>query len=233
MALSESEITTETVVIPGELRLSNPLPPPITVSLPIQAWPHGPKNVLLGLLAFPIGVLFGLMFVLLVLGAHNLGVSLLDAFIVLVVLPFSLLVGVTFLGLALTCFWDAVRSGPVLEVTSEGLRDYRSGLSVAWSSVRCAQLLYDSGGSASVDLQLRLPVTNWQNPFRIGVLTLLPKPDHVIVSAASLDARGHVLAYAILTLTEWNGGEAITKPPRTAGMGTKLIPRRQAARSVV
>ena len=39
MALSENEITTDTVVIPGELTLKNPAPPPVTVSLPIVARP--------------------------------------------------------------------------------------------------------------------------------------------------------------------------------------------------
>jgi hypothetical protein len=44
MALTESEITIETVVILGELTLSNPVPPPMTVPLPIVAWPNEVKN---------------------------------------------------------------------------------------------------------------------------------------------------------------------------------------------
>jgi hypothetical protein len=79
-----------------------------------------------------------------------------------------------------------------------------------------------------VDLQLRGPMTNWQNPFRIGVLfhRYRPRPDHVIVSVAFLDVGAHVVAYAILTLTQWNGGEAISKTPGSFDMGLKVIPRR-------
>jgi hypothetical protein len=77
-SLSESATTTETVVIPGELKLSNPVPPPITVPLPIVAWPHGPKNFWLGLLSFPIGALFGILFVAILLGTSGASLSLLD-----------------------------------------------------------------------------------------------------------------------------------------------------------
>jgi hypothetical protein len=224
-SLSESATTTETVVIPGELKLSNPVPPPITVPLSIVAWPHGSKNFWLGLLSFPIGALFGILFVAILLGTSGASLSLLDGAIFLVVLPLSLFTGVSFTGAALTCWWDAIRNGPVLEITAEGLRDHRSGLSVPWSAVRSARMLSRALG---VDLQLSGPVTNWQNPFRVGVLfhRYRPKPDHVIVSIANLDVRVHILAYAIFTLTRQSGGEVISKMPGGVEMYPGLIARR-------
>jgi hypothetical protein len=217
--------TTETVEIPGELWLSNPIPPPIAVRLPLVARPHGLKNFLIGLLAISMGVLFTVASALaLVVGTYDIRLSVADGVIFLVILPVSLFAGVVFLGAALTCFWDAVRSDSVLEIAADGLRDRRSGLSVPWSSVRSARIL-----GLSVDLQLRDPVTNWQNPFRPGVLfhRYRPKPGYVIVPIAYLDARAHVLAYTILTLTQWNGGEAISKMPGPAfDMGLKVIPRK-------
>jgi hypothetical protein len=67
MALSENEITTDTVVIPSELKLKNPATTPVTVSLPIVARPSEVWNYLHGLLlltgglfALLLGVLFGM-----------------------------------------------------------------------------------------------------------------------------------------------------------------------------
>jgi hypothetical protein len=224
--VSDSVTTIETADIPGELRLSNPVPPPITVPLPVVTWPQGLKNVLLGLFTLPIGAMFLLFPVALVLRTHAISLSLIDCFIFLVAFPLFLFAGVSCTGAGLTCFWDAVRSGPVLEIAADGLRDRRSGLSVPWSSVRCARIL----SNFSVDLKLRGPVTNWQNPFRVGVLLhrYRPRPDHVIVSIGYLDVRWHILAYTILTLTQWNGGEAISRMPGPAfDMGLKLIARRR------
>ena len=231
--MSDSAITTETVDIPGELRLSNPVPPPITVRLPIVTWPSGPKNVLLGFLALPTGLLCLLIAAAMAtaaLGAHGAHLSLRDGFaflVLLLTLPFALFCGVGFTGAALTSAWDAARNDPVLEITADGLRDRRSGLSVPWTSIKSARFF----GGHNVDLELRAPVTNWQNPFRVGVLfhRYRPKPNHVIVSIGYLHARTHVLAYTILTLTQWNGGEAITKAPgATFDTGLRLIPRRLA-----
>jgi hypothetical protein len=224
MALSESVSTTCSVVIPGELKLSNPVPPPITVPLPIVAWSHGPKNFWLGLLSFLIGALSGILFVAIWLGTSGVSLSLLDGVIFLVVLPLSLFTGVSFTGAALTCLWDAIRNGPVLEINAEGLRDHRSGLLVPWSAVRSARML---SRALSVDLQLSGPVTNWQNPFRVGVLfhRYRPKPDHVIVSIANLDVRVHILAYAIFTLTQQNDGEVISKMPGGVETYPRLIAR--------
>jgi hypothetical protein len=231
--LNESLTTTETVEIPGELWLSNPIPPSITVRLPLAARPHGLKNFLLGLLAFPIGALFAvastLLSAALVFGTHDIRLSVADGVIFLVILPVSLF-GSVFLGAALTCFWDAIHSGFAIEITAECLSDHRSGLSVPWSSVRSARIL-SIGGAASIDLQLRNPVATCQNPFRPGVLfyRYCPKPDHVIVPIGYLDVRSHVLAYTILTLTQWNGGEAISKMPGSAfDMGLKVIPQKIA-----
>jgi hypothetical protein len=233
--LSESEVKTGTVLIPGELRLSNPVPPPIVVALPIVAWPHGLKNFLLGLLALTsgllllsAGVLSAITIVAVALGASDISWSVWNAFVSFVVLPLSVFFGVSFgvgfTGAALTCFWDAVRSGPVLEIAADGLRDHRSGLLVLWSSVGSARL---RGGLGSVDLRLRSPVRNWQNPFRAGILyhRYRPIPDQVLVSIAHLDVRAHILAYSILTLTQWNGGEATSKTPGALDTGLKLIPR--------
>jgi hypothetical protein len=224
--LSDQVTTIETVEIPGELRLSNPIPPPITVRLPLIARPHGLKNFLLGLLCLPFGALFSFSFVAIVFGAQYVGLSVVGCFILLVVMPFSLFAGVSLTGASLACFWDAVRPDVVLEIAADGLRDRRSGLSVPWSSVRCARIL----GGLSVDLQLRRPVANWQNPFRVGVLfhRYRSRPDHVIVSVAYLDVSQHVLTYTILTLTQWNGGEAISKIPGGGfDMGLKVIPRKR------
>ncbi len=55
-SVSENDAVPQTVEVPGELRLSNPVPPPITVRLPIVAWPHGTRNMWLGLLFLPIVV---------------------------------------------------------------------------------------------------------------------------------------------------------------------------------
>ena len=107
---------------------------------------------------------------------------------------------------ALTCFRDAMRNGPALEVTADGLRDYRSGLSVPWSSVQCARIAND--GIDGVILQLREPVKHRQNPFRLNVRFqgYRPKQDQVLVSAADLDVSSHVLIYTILSLTQRGGG---------------------------
>jgi hypothetical protein len=239
MALSESEITTETVVvIPGELKLSNPVPPPITVSLPIVAWPNEVKNAWLGILILPNGLLCLLLaeviaFVVVgpTLGADITDQSLRDGFaflISLAALPFVFFCGAGLTGCALTCFWDAARSNPVLEITVDGLHDRRSGLTVPWSSVRRAKFL----GGYNVDLELRGAVTNWQNPFRVGVLfhRYRPKPNHVIVSVAYLDTSAHIVAYTILTLTQRNGGEVISKLPSGLELYPRLIP--QGAHSV-
>ena len=148
--MSESEIPTETVVIPGELTLSNPVPPPVTVSLPIVAWPSEVRNYLHGLLflafsllALSLGVLCGMAVVGFALRVANVGLSIWDALLLLVIVPmmiFGVRWGVGCMVTALTCFWDAMRNHPVIEITAEGLRDYRSGLSVPWSSVQCARI---------------------------------------------------------------------------------------------
>ena len=239
--MSENATVTETVEIPGALTLSNPVPPPMTVRLPIVAWPHEVKNVWLGILALLAGLLLlpsaALIPELLVhagLGPDSYFLSLRGGFIFLILLfttPFALFFGMGFTGTALTCFWDAARNDPVLEIDAEGLHDRRSGLSVPWSSVRSARLL---GGAFAVDLQLSSPVTNWQNPFRVGVLFQRRRlPDHVIVSVAYLDTSAHILAYAILTLTQWNGGEVISKSTSGSEMYRRLIPQRGALSAVV
>jgi hypothetical protein len=234
MALSESEITTETVVIPGELKLSNPVPPPLAVPLPIVAWPNEVKNAWLGILFLlngamflPLAVVIPEFFVHAVSGADNFFLSPRGGFIFLILLfifPFALFYGVGSVGAAFTCFWDAARSDPVLEITADGLYDRRSGLSVPWTSVKSAKPL-----GLAVDLTLRGPVTNAQNPFRLGVLFQRRRlPDHVIVSVAYLDRSAHVLLYTILTLTQRNGGEVISKSPSGLEMYPRLIPQRRA-----
>ena len=226
--MSENETTTETVDIPGELRLSNPVPPPITVRLPIVTWPHEFKNVLLGLLALPVGMLCLPMAAIIALHVHDIDPSVIGGFafvILLFTFPLSVLLGVGLTGSALTCFWDAVRNDSVLEITAVGLRDRRSGLSVPWSSIKCGSFL----APYSIDLELRGPVTNWQNPFRVGVLfcRYRPKPNHLIVSVGYLHAPTHVLAYTILTLIQRNGGGVVSKLPSGLEMYPRLIPQRR------
>jgi hypothetical protein len=151
--LSESATRAEGLEIPGELKLSNPLPRPMAVSLPLVARPRILANVLLGLLALPIGVLLDFSFVVLLIAAMHGGLYGSTGFIVVVFLSLSFVSGVIFTGAALTCFADALRTGPVLEITAEGLLDRRSGLSIAWSNVPRAEIT--SGGTASVDFALR------------------------------------------------------------------------------
>jgi hypothetical protein len=238
-SLRESAVTTETVEIPGELRLSNPVPPPITVRLPIVTWPSGPKNAWLGILFLlnavmflPLAVIIPELFVHAVSGVDNSFLSPLGGFIFLILLfifPFALFFGLGSAGAAFTCLWDAARSEPVLEITADGLYDRRLGLSVPWTWVKSAKPL-----GLAVDLTLRGPVTNGQNPFRLGVLFQRRcLPDHVIVSVAYLDTSAHVLLYTILTLTQWNGGKVITKLPSGLDIYPRLIPRRRPIAAVM
>jgi len=201
----------------SELALKNPAAPSVVVSLPIVARSSELKNYLLGLFflagglfALLCGVLIG-MAVLFGFGprAVNAGMSIWDVLLLLVLVPMLILgvrwgVGCTVA--ALTCFRDAMRNGPALEITADGLRDYRSGLSVPWSSVQCARIA--NNGIDGVILQLREPVKHWQNPFRLDVQFqgYRPKPDHVLVSAAYLDVPSHVLICSILSLTQRGGG---------------------------
>jgi hypothetical protein len=235
VALSESEIT-ETVVIPGELTLSNPVPPPITVPLPIVVWPNEVKNAWLGILLLLNGAMFLLLAVMIpelfvqgLSGADNFFLSPRGGFVLFILLftfPIALWFGTGYIGAAFTCFWDAVRNDPVLEIGAEGLRDRRSGLSVPWSSARSAKLL---ASRLAVDLQLSGPVTNSQNPFRIGVLFQRRRlPNHVLVSVGCLDRSAHIVAYAILTLTERSGGEITSKLSSGLEMYPRLIPQRRA-----
>ncbi|MBR0869240.1 hypothetical protein JQ633_02635 [Bradyrhizobium tropiciagri] len=229
----------ETVLIPGELRLSNPMPPPITVPLPIVALPDRGKNVLLGLPALALGLLCLLpmgafLSLVVVLGAPVASFinpsqwpSSILAFASLIFLMVAMLFyGVIFTGTACTCLWDAMRGDAVLEIATDGLRDRRSGLSIPWSSVRSARLL----GSLGVDLELRDAAANWQNPFRVGVVfqRYRPVPNHAIVSVAFLDVSAHVVAYTILTLVQSNDGEVITKMPGGPEMYPRLIALRVA-----
>jgi hypothetical protein len=235
MALSERESTTETVVIPGELKLSNPVPPPMTMPLPIVAWPNEVKNAWLGILlllngamSLSLAVVIPELFAHAASGEDNFLVSQRGGFIFLLLLftfPFVLFLGIGYIGAALTCFWDAVRSDPVLDIGAEGLRDRRSGLSVPWSSVRSAKLL---ASRLAIDLQFHGPVTTAQNPFRFGVLFQRRRlPTHLLVSVGCLDRSAHLLAYTILTLTQRNGGEVISKLPSGLEMYPRLIPQRR------
>jgi hypothetical protein len=49
----------------------------------------------------------------------------------------------------------------------------------------------------------------------------------VIVSVACLDTPAHVLGYTILTLTEWNGGEVVSKLRSGLEMYPRVIPRQR------
>jgi hypothetical protein len=90
---SESATTAKSVVIPGELKLSNPVPPPVTVPLPIVAWPHEVKSFWLGILFLLNGVMFLTMavvipefFVHAVSGTDNFFMSPRGGFILLILL---------------------------------------------------------------------------------------------------------------------------------------------------
>ncbi|MBR0754737.1 hypothetical protein JQ604_21330 [Bradyrhizobium jicamae] len=228
----------ETVLIPGPPQMSNPMPPPITVPLPIIAWSHEWKNVLLGLFLFVGGLFFFSMGLLSGFATFAIGfgsgvgdVPLWKSCVLVLILLYVAIYGTQFgagcIGAAITCFWDAARNDPVLEIGVDGLRDRRSGLAIPWSSVKSARLF---NGSLSVDLELRTACTNWQNPFRLGVLRhrYRPIPDRVIVSVAHLDVTAHIASYAILTLIRQNGGEVITKMHRGSEMYPKLIAQGRA-----
>ncbi|MGL3209986.1 hypothetical protein [Bradyrhizobium sp. BR 1433] len=214
-----SEVTT--ILIPGALQLSNPEPPPVTVSLPIVAWPSGGKNVAYGLLALvaglmflPTGVLSGLALIFVpwgtVLSEPPLWKGIFFFTALALVAPYGVWFGGSCFGAAFTCFWDAMRGDPAVEIGADGLRDRRSGLSIPWSSVRSVRFL---NSPLSLDLELREAVARWQNPFRVGVVfhRYRRSPNHVVVSVAFLDVSAHVAAYTILALVQSNGGEVITK----------------------
>jgi len=202
--------------------------------LPIVAWSDGVKNFWLGLLLLAAGLIFLPTGVFCGIGLSGaLGpvgdkLSLWNSGMFVLAVSFMAIWGVWFgvscIGAAFTCFWDAARGDPVLEIGSDGLRDRRSGLCVPWSSVRSAGFL---NSRLCVDLQLREPVTNWQNPFRIGVLfhRYRPVPDHAIVAVVNLDVSAHIVAYAILTLTRQNGGEVTTRMPNGLELYPALITR--------
>ena len=227
--MSERGARFESVQIPGVIGWGNPIPPPITISLPILARPRRLPNILLGLIALVSGLMFAPMgvaclWLLPVLEFSWDFPTLLADAISVAGFPLFLPYGVMLLGAAVTCFRDALRSKKiVLEVTADGLHDHRSGLNVPWSSVQCADITI-SGGDKCVDLQLRGVKAGWQNPFRIGVLfhRFWLKPDHVIVPVCHLNVRSHILIYTILTLVHWHGGA-------TVGVSTyrysSLIPR--------
>jgi hypothetical protein len=215
--LSQNEPAIDTVVIPSELALKNPAAPSVAVSLPIVARSSELQNYLLGLffLAGGLFVLLCVVFIGMVIlfgfvpRAVNVGVSTADVLPLLVLVPLLILGvrwGVGCMVSALTRFGDAARNGPALEITANGLRDHRSGLSAAWSSVQCARIA--NNGVDGVILQLREPVEHWQNPLRSDLLFqgYRRKPDHVLVSTAYLDVPAHVLIHTILSLTERGGG---------------------------
>ena len=210
--LSEGEISNLTVEIPGELKLSNPVPPPIAVSLPIVTCPSGPKTFWLACSRFRLAFCSP---------SHSSPCSLahgalvsreLGTLVLVVMLSLSLLVGVIFMGLAFTCFAYAVRAAPALEISAEGLHDGRSGFSIAWWNVLRAEIF--SGGVGFVDLTLRGAAARRHNPFQseFSSLAICPKPGHVIVSTDALDVPAHVLVYTILTLVRQHGGEAVSVP---------------------
>jgi hypothetical protein len=97
--LSESEPAIETVVIPSELALKNPAAPSVVVSLPIVARSSELKNYLLGLF-FLAGGLFallcGVLIGMAVFGfgprAVNVGMSIWDVLLLLVLVPMLILV---------------------------------------------------------------------------------------------------------------------------------------------
>jgi hypothetical protein len=147
--------------------------------------------------------------------AVNAGLSIWDVLLLLVLVPLLILCvrwGVGCTVAALTRFRDAMRNGPALEITADGLHDHRSGLSVPWSSVQGARIA--GNGIDGVILQLRGSVEHWQNPLRADLLfqNYRRKPDHVLVSAAYLDVPAHVLIHTVLSLTEHGGGRPSQAP---------------------
>ncbi len=218
----------DTVVIPGELKMSQPIVAPVTVQLPLYARASRWKNILLGVpsLVIAIPMLLGGM-ILVFEGARALGgdFSARNILGLLFCLLLSLF-GMTFTGAGLTCIADATREAPVLVIEADGLHDTRSGFHASWSSIKSAKIRYLRGGPGAVDFHLRAPVVFWENPFRPGRLffRLLPKPDQAIVPIAFLDVRSHIVMYTILTLVREHGGEISAKTPGF-DMSLKLLPQ--------
>ena len=210
--LDDSKAKIETIVIPGGRRRSSP----ITVKLPIIARPRRWANVSVGLSLLIIGLMFLLEFWAALSGLLSAKWPSKDFFIFLVFTPTILFYGSAMLFSALSCFWDALRSNhPHLEITADGLRDHRSGLSVPWSSVRCAQNILNRGSEIGLGVELTFdpPATYWQNPFRLGLglnFRFRPKPGRVRVSAGFLDVDGDVLLWTIMMLVQWHGGQTLT-----------------------
>ena len=108
------------------------------IKLPITARPSRVWNALSGLFWV---VCAGALFALFVLGLMLFPFILVrempsspQGILVFLILGVVGLSGSAFFGAlfaaGLTCLRDAMRSGPVLEITADGLRDHRSGLSV-------------------------------------------------------------------------------------------------------
>lgn len=214
--MSEQEARFESVRIPDVIT-SNPIPPPIAISLPIMARPRRWLNFLFGSLALLNGLVMAPMGAACLLLLPHLEPALdfrtlLADCAVVAAVALCLPYGVMMLGVAVTCFKDGLQRRKVaLEIAADGLRDHRSGIDIPWSAIRSADI---SGRTNGVDLRLREEKAIWQNPFRIGVVLQRwrPKPEHVIVSVGSLDVSAHVLAYSILTQVHWHGGETVGVP---------------------
>ncbi|WP_271894219.1 hypothetical protein [Candidatus Phyllobacterium onerii] len=205
--------STGAVEIPDEPTMFHSIVPPVLIPLPLRARPHKGKNIFFGLLSSLIGPILVVGALLLAFAVFDGSFPARDIILFIVFGPISFLGGIGFTGVALTCIIDAMRKNPVLVIDAEGFRDTRSGVRIKWSAIRRATLLFTRSGIAGVDLHLRGSMEAWQNPFRIGVLGFRwrPKPDHLILSVAFLDARPHILAYTVLALTQRQGGEVATK----------------------
>ena len=200
--MDDSKAKIETIVIPDELRESNSSP----VTLPIIARSRGPGDALVGLLYLLFAALCGFA----IARVPYMAIYEFPEFwiFLLCMLPI-LFAGVVFAAAGLTCFWDVARRRPVLEITVDGLRDNRIGLSIPWSSVRGAEPV---SPLKAIELSLDRPVTIRQNPFRSSNDHSRLKLGLVLVSLADLDVKPHILTWAIMTLIRRHGGFDVPNP---------------------
>jgi len=215
MATNSTRPVGETVIeIPGEPGFLKTVDlPPQFLPLPLKAGARfQPLAALSGLLG--LFLLFGAMMVL-------VGIPLTDQSIWAIAGMsaaglFMAAAAICFTGAALTAIVDDSRRYPVLVIDEPGIWDKRSVQApLAWSDTAHAKVVYTKVGVAGVQLKLRHTIEASHNPFRLGTLgfSWRRRPDELYVSVMGLDAKPRLLALAITTMVQRNGGAIATKHP--------------------
>ncbi|BBF91444.1 hypothetical protein [Blastochloris tepida] len=163
------------IEIPGEPKLWQPVPPPQTVSLPLEARTR--IGVLGGLLILPVlGVALGMVFgaaIMIQFLATAETVSPSDVVAVLLAV-FGGVTSVTVVGAVVTLLADRWRNAPLV-IDAGSIRDGRLRLApVPWSDVAHAWVVYKGspvggGDIEGIGFELRKPVFACHEPYRLGV----------------------------------------------------------------